>query len=351
MKKNASIFNLSLTAIIVLLLFGCKKGLTEKEADQLSGTSKQGSTLRTLTVPDVYVAGSEGGAKYWKNGTGVTLPGGSTANGIVVVGTDVYVCGYGSDPSTGNLVAQYWKNGVLTNLSDGTDHYIAIGIAVSGTDVYVAGRLGIFSGSAVYWKNGVEISLGSGEANGVFAAANGDIYIPNGEFGNPSYWKNGTLVTLPAPSNVTARAIAVNGSDVFVVGMRTLGASETAIYWKNGVQQPISTQFNTHAMAVAVNSNGQPVISGITGQDLNNMHIAYWDALQDLHILASGQQVAASTGIAVDQTTNDVYVCGSEFNGQNPPAIAKYWKITNTGSVTPVTLGTNATALAIALGW
>jgi hypothetical protein len=60
------------------------------------------------------------------------------ATGIVVIGTNVYVCGYGPGP-----VAQYWLNGVLTNLSDGTNPVMASGIAVSGTDVYIAGTEGL----------------------------------------------------------------------------------------------------------------------------------------------------------------------------------------------------------------
>jgi hypothetical protein len=349
MKKNASIFNLLLSATICLLLFGCKKGLIEKQGDPLSITGKQ-----ILSVPDVYVAGSEGGqAKYWKNGVGVTLPGGTAANGIVVVGTDVHVCGYGVNPSTFNLVALYWKNGVLTTLSDGTNHVLASGIAVSGTDVYVSGKVGFFANTGLYWKNGIETSLGAGEPNGVFAAANGDIYIANGEWGNPSYWKNGTLVTLTGPSGAYVRAVAVNGSDVFVVGTNSSGPTETALYWKNGVPQFLLNPSKTNAMAVAVNSFNQAIISGTSGSDLNNMHISYWDGIGDLHILSSGKYVAASTGIAVDQTTDDIYVCGSEFNGQSPPAMAKYWTISG-GSVTSVTLNSgssDATALAITLGW
>jgi hypothetical protein len=278
-----------------------------------------------------------------------------TANGIVIDGTDVYVCGYASDPTTFNLVAVYWKNGVLTTLSDGTDNAMATGIAVSGTDVYVSGRIGIFAGTAVYWKNGVEISLGWGEPNGVFAAANGDIYIANGEWGSPSYWVNGTLQTLTGASNANVRAVAVNGSDVHVVGTQSAGATENALYWKNGILQYLLKPSKTAAMAVAVNSLGHAIISGTSGTNLNNMHISYWDGIGDLHVLATGQFVATSTGIAVDLLTDDIYVCGSEFNSQSsPPARAKYWTISSTGGTTSVDLSSgsgDAIALAIALGY
>src|SRR5688572_16999533 len=120
MKKNESVFKLLLTGAFFLVLFGCKKGIMEKQADLL-GKEKQSSALTTLNVPpDVYVTGSlNGQAVYWKNGAAVTLTGGEIATGIVVVGTDVHVCGYGVSPTTGELVAKYWLNGVATDLTNG----------------------------------------------------------------------------------------------------------------------------------------------------------------------------------------------------------------------------------------
>jgi hypothetical protein len=355
MKKNANILNLLLSATMLLLLFGCKKGLIESQADPSLSTSKKGSPLSILSVPDVYVAGSDGGqATYWKNGTPVTLPGGTQANGIFVDGTDVYVCGYGSDPVTFNSVAMYWKNGVQTILSDGTNLVIATGITVSGGDVYVSGRVGFFGTIGVYWHNGVEVSLGTGDPNGIFAAPNGDIYIANGQWGNPSYWLNGSLVTLTGPSNAYVRAVATNGTDVFVVGTSSSGPNETALYWKNGVQQSLMSPSKTSAMAVAVNAAGNAVISGTSGTSVTNMQVSYWDPVGDLSPVTSGRFVAAGTGIAVDPVTDDIYVCGSEYNTTTPPARAKYWVISGGSVISTVDLSSgpaNATALAIALGW
>lgn len=350
MNTTASIFNRLLTATIFLLLFGCKKDI-ENQTDPLLSTAKR-SSATTLTPPDVYVAGSEGGqAKYWKNGVGVVLTGGNQANGIAVDGSDVHVSGWGTDPVTGNFVAKYWLNGVLTDLSDGTDNEIAFGIALSGSDVFISGRVGVWVPTAVYWQNGVQTVLGSGQAMGISADPNGDIYIPNADFGAPSYWKNGSVQTLIGPSNAVLYAVASNGTDVYAVGVNSSGPSETALFWKNGTLQSIMTPNNTRAMAVAVDWNGDAVFSGNTGSNVGNMQIGWWDQIGDLNVLSTGQFVATTTGIAVDLTTNDVYVCGSEFaTVSTPPARAKYWMITSTGSVTPVTLGsglTDATALAI----
>lgn len=354
MTKKAIIFNQLLTATFVLMLFACKKGVIEKQAEPLSG--KKSSSLMTLTPPDVYVAGSEGGqAKYWVNGSAVTLTGGAQATDIVVDGSDVHVCGFGQDPITGIFIAKYWLNGVATDLSDGSSDAIAFGIAVSGGDVYIAGRTGVWSPMGVVWVNGVETQLGSGQPMGIFAAANGDIYVPNGEVGNPSYWKNGTLNTLTGPSNAVVYDIAVSGSDVHAVGFEANGPSEYALHWKNNSLQSLvlNTPDISRAMAIAINGSGQSYISGIAGDSTHKAQISRWDAVGDLTTTSSGFFVATRTGIAIDAASGDLYICGSETDVYGTgPTRARYWVVTSGGSTTQVNLGSglaNATALAITL--
>jgi hypothetical protein len=360
MRKNTGIFNRLLTLSIFVLLFGCKKDVTQKQAETLS--AKKGSSLSSmLTPPDVYVAGSEGGvAKYWKNGVGVTLTGGDQASGIFIDGSDVHVCGWGTDPVTFNFVAKYWLNGVLTDLSDGSDNEVPFGITVSGGDVYISGRVGIWVPTSVIWVNGVQSTLGSGQAMGIFAASNGDIYVANQDFGAPSYWKNGTPVSITsAPANTVLYAVAANSSgDVFAVGYDARGSSEDALLFINGVNQTgMMRSGQTRAMNVAVDNNGDPVIAGISGTIIPNLNqkIACWDNPVSLNICGSTEFVGSMMGIAVDPITNEVYVCGSEFNSPGTgPARARYW-IVSSGTVgSPVTLGSgasNATAFAIAVDY
>jgi uncharacterized membrane protein len=82
----------------------------------------------------------------------------SSAHGIAVSGSDVYVAGFSVDVS-GHETAAYWMNGAFTELNppSGNLPTYATGIAVSGGDVCVSGYVEDSSGnySAVVWVNGV----------------------------------------------------------------------------------------------------------------------------------------------------------------------------------------------------
>ena len=72
---------------------------------------------------------------------------------------NVYLAGWRSYPPN-NEVATYWKNGVLTDLTDGSRYITATSIAVTGTDVYIGGNQFINNHFiALYWKNGVMETL------------------------------------------------------------------------------------------------------------------------------------------------------------------------------------------------
>lgn len=120
---------------------------------------------------DVYVAGVQGNtiggpgvgkAVIWKNGIPTFLTSGNTnyseANSIFVNGNDIYVVGIEDNPTGTNTVAKMWKNGIETNLSNGTSETYANSIFVKGSDVFVAGHSigtnGNILNSAV-WKNGL----------------------------------------------------------------------------------------------------------------------------------------------------------------------------------------------------
>jgi hypothetical protein len=116
---------------------------------------------------DVYVCGNEGNgsvgqAKYWKNGVAVSLPVTSTTNisfvsGISLIGADVVTAG----TDAGKPIT--WKNNTATafaNLGDLSWQFVL------KNDVYVAGYEGPGAiAKATVWKNGIATNLTNGTNN------------------------------------------------------------------------------------------------------------------------------------------------------------------------------------------
>ncbi len=152
-------------------------------------------------------------ATYWKNGTAVFLTDGATqqarCSAIKVSGSDVYVAGnilYDVNNLSSLQHARYWENGTPVTLPGdlalGIGYTNANDIAVSGSDVYV---LGMSDTSNVYWKNSVPVPINF--RIGAFAALlkaidvlSNDVYI-GGLQADPANlnmaaecWKNGNLL-------------------------------------------------------------------------------------------------------------------------------------------------------------
>jgi hypothetical protein len=257
------------------------------------GAGTYGSDAESIFVSgsDIYVAGREGSqngdvAKYWKNGVGVALTSGAQgsvafATSVFIDGKDVYVAGFDQG------VAMYWKNGVPVALSDGTSHAEAWSIVVSGTDVYAAGweyKTTLIGPSqtytapvAEYWKNGVPTELSDplafGTAHSIFLSGN-DIYVAGNtcQQNEPpgcdlvTYWKNGAPVVLPGQRPSAAASIFVSGAHVYVAGNELIGGGAAiADLWKDGT----ITQLSSGSSAA-----NQIVVSGsdiyIAGANVSN---------------------------------------------------------------------------------
>lgn len=216
-----------------------KNGIGTSLAD--NGLGGQVNAIFTIGT-DVYAAGYvfvnnslDNHAALWKNGTLTILETTKKSNafGVYVVGADVYVCGYnGSNP---NVVAAVWKNGVVTNLSDGRFDTYPYAISGSGTDVYIVGKgVGTTAWQAKIWKNGMLSNLSDGITNGVantIYVAGSDVYIAG-----TSIWKNSINTGLTVPTEVTS--LYVSNDDVFITG-----TTYYPIYWKNGTEVRLSNSF------------------------------------------------------------------------------------------------------------
>lgn len=331
----------------------------------MSGSACKKSSPKATNGPvDVYVTGSSlvnfpgyaGGhtydeATYWKNEVSTVLSSTTTSEsnafGITVLGSDVYVAGYyftGVYNTNGNnvAVACYWKNGTLTNLTDGSHSAIAFAIASSGNDIYIVGYINDANSTAVYWKNGVMTKLtdyGNGSAAYGINIQGTDVYIAGNIVnsagkGEAAYWKNGSLTSLPDHGiSSVANGIAVNGNNVYlagidfesVTGLPPPGQVRIAASWKNGVETMLADNSQpSDARSIALNGN-DIYVAGTT-----NVHIAigdsnasiatYWkNGTANILTTNSTYSIATAWGIALNGT--DIYVSGNDMNEN-----ATYWK-------------------------
>ena len=221
----------------------------------------------TTSGNDVYIVGSIGSsyigetviAVYWKNKVLTRVSDGHSnaeGNAISVSGSDVYVAG--SISPNGVTDACYWKNGALTNLASPAAFTSsrALGIAVNGPDVYVCGNI-VKNGKqaeAVYWKNGVlnEITDGSAPAyavainvknNSVHIAYN--VYTPNSVAVASYYWKDGVSAQLSNPYAYTSiNGLTVDATGVYIAGEAQIGQQVIPVLWQNNAIQALTATYS-----------------------------------------------------------------------------------------------------------
>lgn len=210
---------------------------------------------------DVYIAGygTDGGsvdiAKYWKNGTPVSLTDPSLTDAACAFslfksGEDLYVAGLVNDVGWADPVATYWKNDNPVYLTDGTEPSRAQDIHVSGNDVYVCGYERNSSGFNVakYWKNGTPVDLSDGQARAwaySIAVSGTDVYIVGDDGYGARCWKNGVAVQVECnPAYTTFNSVFITGDDVFIAGSERPDALSPAhaYYWRNGARVSLTDE-------------------------------------------------------------------------------------------------------------
>jgi hypothetical protein len=220
-------------------------------------TTSSGSGANDILVdgPDIYVAGYEtySGvtdiAKYWKNGTPVTLVDPSStffacAYSLSKSGEDLYVAGLVKGVDESDIVATYWKNDNPVYLTDGTQPSSAQDIYVSGNDVYVCGyeRNSSDFDVAKYWKNGTSVDLSDGQSNAraySIACKGTDVYVVGYDGTGARCWKNGVAIQVECnPALTTFKSVYIAGDDVFIAGSEKIDeiTPSHAYYWRNGAR-------------------------------------------------------------------------------------------------------------------
>lgn len=307
LKSKYAIYILLMVAVVIT---SCSKSTSPKPTPKPDST-ETGPNLTPVwpTDADVYFTGTSQDthgteiATYWKNGVATTLSSsGSSANGIAVNGTDVYVAGT-------DQVATLWKNGVPTKPAGTSAESQANAITISSNNIYIGGEI---DGKATYWENGVAISVNANQLLGsvanAIAVSGNDVYLAGYTFNvttgamQAAYWKNGVLTQLsPAPlpgATTQATGIAVSGTDVYITGFTNEGAT----LWKNGAASALSNESASLANAIIING------SDIYVSGFNKGYEAYWKNGVMTNLPANSSNLLYASYIALDG--NDVYVAG-----------------------------------------
>lgn len=246
---------------------------------------------------------------------------------------------------------RYWRNGIVSDISDQSKYYYGTAFTVSGDDVFISGHH--FDGQTihpVYWKNTQvhPLSTGMGNASDISVVGN-DTYVSgiyhNGTSFIAMYWKNGSGVELSEGlySNDDASSIDVVDGNVFVGGaLSTSGMTSKAALWKNESNEQIDNVLESSNIA-DVEVVGQDVHLVGRRFEGSKVYITYWKngAATDI---TNGEYSAEATSISV--IGGDVYITGYE-NTSAGKSQGKVWNVTKNEvtNVTDPTVGSIAYGL------
>ena len=280
-----------------------------QEIELSDGTRDASANSIFVSNNNIYTAGSDSGAVYWKNNSEIRLSG-NDASCIFVSGNDVYIAG------TRDSKAVYWKNGTevaleKTNVYGDFSNASASSIFISGNDVYAAGYDGP---NAVYWKNGTEVYLSSltitltgyVHAHSIYIKGS-DVYVVGYDISSGSvypkvwYWKNGVRITINQVDNYgQGNSVFVSGSDVYIAGMQVSAPTyvQAAAYWKNG------------NVVLLPNSVGSPDSKSIFVLG-NDVYLAGYETVDYLHSYAISWKNGVETRLtdgAHSAAANSIFV-------------------------------------------
>jgi hypothetical protein len=314
--------------------------------------SKDDDNSEVPPTPTVHTVGFTIGSSsfqsnYWKNNILVSTLFDPTANTnvnqILINNGNVYTTG--DRQVSGNSVACYAKNGVTTDLTNGSFLAKSNCIYVDNNIVYTAGYERNSSGKTVakYWVNGVATPI----TNGVYDASVLSIYVSGSDIYCAGYednsagvsiakiWRNTTLlhtlgngVKFSSCESITVKegvlyscGYQINSSDKFV-----------AIMWKGNVALNI-TSGSQNAVARSITTNNNKVYTSFdetTGTSTSSTAKYYtYDIGLDsgnTTLLPSPLSTSKVIASSIFIHNNDVYVAGNVDDGSFDTYNGIYWK-------------------------
>ena len=193
------------------------------------------------------------------------------------------------------------------------------------------------------------------------AISGSDLYIVGNVFEDDRiqavYWKNDIRVDLSdGVHECKASSIAVVGNDVYVSGTLNLNGISVARYWKNGVPVDLTDTTTVVATASSIFVSGTDVyVAGqqalIQGNTLKVSTAIYWKNGSPV-LLSNGIHDARALSIYVSE--NQVHVVGYEQYFDINNSIAKYWidgyELTVSGNTGKYISFAKATSIVVAGG-
>jgi hypothetical protein len=312
--------------------------------------SKDDDNTEVPPTPTVHTVGFTIGtsfqSNYWKNNTLVSTLFDPTANTsvnqILINNGNIYTTG--DRQVSGNSVACYAKNGVTTDLTNGSFLAKSNCIFVDNNIVYTAGYERNSSGKTVakYWVNGVATPI----TNGVYDASvlsiyvsGSDIYCAGYEYnsagvGIAKIWRNTTLLhILGNGANASScESITIKDGVLYSCGYQNNGSGKSvAIMWKGNVAKNITSGSQNAVARSIITNNNKVYISFDESISLTASNAKYYtyDITSDsgnTTLLPSPLTTSKVTAYSIFIHNNDVYVAGNVDDGSFDTLNGIYWK-------------------------
>lgn len=314
----------------------------------------------SLNTNGVYITGGiDDRAVFWKDGvvtflTAVPANPNKFAYGsrILVYNNDVYVLGAEYDSTVNGNVGtiKLWKNGALTNITNGTTDAEGYGLDVYNGDVYICGAERVGNNYiGKIWKNGIATLLPKDTFDFVDPSGikiiNGDIYvsgmgsrtIPNtGTTEKALYWKNGVINYLSnsGSTNVGTSGIFVNNTDVYITGYENIAGqpASTSVFWKNNVKTTIAVSASyTYASVFSIFvDNNDVYIAGSQAQQNQGIYVSnatYWKN-NSINLLTNYSSSSGSSAYFYDifVKNNIIYTVGENYQNNNGTTTPLYFQ-------------------------